>query len=63
MTDTTLLAELREAITLEGFGCACMPLTKCGTCNARDVLAKVIGPIIKKHEAAAIAAKATEGAP
>ena len=53
MTDEvkTLLAELREAVALEGFGCACMPITRCGTCNARDVLSKVIGPILKRWEA------------
>lgn len=46
-----LLAELREAVALEGFGCACTPTGLCGTCRSRDVLSKVIGPILKRWEA------------
>lgn len=58
-----LIAELREAIDLDGFGCACEPKIQCGTCKARDVLRKVIGPIVAKYaarEALAAAPQAQE---
>ena len=36
------------AIDLDGFGCACSPVLKCGTCSARDTTMKVMLPLIKE---------------
>jgi len=41
-----IAAQLECARHLEGFGCACEPKLKCGTCKARDVLDKVLVPEI-----------------
>jgi hypothetical protein len=47
----SLLQELQEAISLEGFGCACTPDANCTTCRARVVLSRVVQPILDKHAA------------
>lgn len=36
---------LEHAMELDGFGCACEPARKCGTCQARDALKKALGPL------------------
>jgi hypothetical protein len=41
------LAELDDAISLEGFGCSCEPRFPCATCKARDVLSIVRKPLEK----------------
>ena len=38
---------LEDAMALEGFGCACEPAFKCGTCQARDTAKKVLGPLLR----------------
>jgi len=43
-----IAAELDAAISSEGFGCACEPAFKCGTCKARDTLGKAIGPLLRE---------------
>ena len=47
-----LANRLRYETELEGFGCACSPSQQCATCKARDVLNKVLGPLIREFEAA-----------
>lgn len=42
--------ELRAAIELDGFGCACEPRKQCNTCAARSVLLKVLTPMVKKFD-------------
>ena len=47
-----LANRLRYETELEGFGCACSPLRQCATCNAREVLRKVLAPLIGELDAA-----------
>lgn len=46
------LAELEDAITCEGFGCACTPQRKCATCAARDTMEKNVRKPFEKLRAA-----------
>lgn len=46
------LAELEDAMNLEGFGCACVPYYTCHTCRARDVLEKTVRKPFDKLRAA-----------
>ena len=43
--------ELAAEMTLDGFGCACEPRKQCGTCRARDVLAKALSPMLRRLRA------------
>jgi len=42
---------LEHAMELEGFGCACEPARKCGTCQARDTVKKALGPLLRTLKA------------
>lgn len=42
---------LEHAMELEGFGCACEPAFKCGTCQARDTVKKALGPLLRTLKA------------
>lgn len=42
---------LEHAMELDGFGCACEPAVKCGTCQARDTAKKVLGPLLRTLKA------------
>lgn len=42
---------LEHAMELDGFGCACEPARKCGTCQARDTVKKALGPLLRTLKA------------
>lgn len=42
---------LEYAMSLDGFGCACEPARKCGTCQARDTVKKALGPLLRTLKA------------
>jgi hypothetical protein len=43
-----ITTELSVALALEDFGCACEPTYQCGTCKARDILDKALGPLLRE---------------
>ena len=45
------VAMLEYAMELDGFGCACEPDRKCGTCQARDTVKKALGPLLRTLKA------------
>lgn len=42
------LRELEDALSAEGFGCACMPDYQCKTCRARALLEQHMGPAVRR---------------
>ena len=43
-----ITTKLSVALALEDFGCACEPTYQCGTCKARDILDKALGPLLRE---------------
>lgn len=50
-----ITTKLSVASALEGFGCACEPTYQCGTCKARDILDKALGPLLRELRSNAVA--------
>ena len=39
---------LAAEAALDGFGCACTPQWVCGTCTARETIAKALAPLMRE---------------
>lgn len=44
----TFSNRILAAADLDGFGCACTPHGKCGTCKAREIISSAINPVLKE---------------
>ena len=43
-----LAQRLAAEAALDGFGCACTPQWVCGTCTARETIAKALAPLMRE---------------